>query len=129
METLPFGKTSYLWILLLWAMPVLALQWVVAPHALWRNRRLIVASTLLCGTYLSLADHFAIARGIWQIREEGILGWRLQGHLPLEEAFFFFLTVALCVQGFVMISGYFFELVPHSDQSANKRKTKESNQK
>ena len=106
---MPFGKASYLLILLLWAMPILALQWLVAPKALWRRRRLIVAAILLCGTYLSLCDHFAIARGIWQIREDGILGWRLQGHLPLEEALFFYLTVALCVQGFVMIWGYFAE--------------------
>lgn len=107
METLPFGKASYLLILLLWALPILIIQWAVAPRVLWRHRRLILAATLICGTYLSLADHFAIGRGIWQIREEGILGWRLQGHLPLEEALFFFLTVALCVQGFIMIWGYF----------------------
>jgi lycopene cyclase domain-containing protein len=104
---MPFGKYSYLLILLLWAVPVLALQWIVAGRALWRARRLLFATTLLCGTYLSLADHFAIARGIWQIHEAGIIGWRLQGHLPLEEAMFFFLTTIMSAQGFVMLSGHF----------------------
>jgi lycopene beta-cyclase len=104
---MPFGKYSYLLILLGWALPVVALQWVVAWRSLWKSRRVILATFLLCGTFLSLADHFAIARGIWQIQESGIIGWRLQGHLPLEEALFFYLTVLMSAQGFVMIDGYF----------------------
>jgi lycopene beta-cyclase len=106
---MPFGKFSYLLILLLWAAPILALQWVVAFRSLWRARRLLLATTLLCGTFLSLADHFAIAKGIWQIHDEGIIGWRLQGHLPLEEALFFYLTAAMSAQGFWMISEFFRE--------------------
>lgn len=106
---LPFGKLSYLLILWLWALPVLAVQWVVARRSLWRARWLLLATLLLCGTYLSLADHFAIAKGIWQIQEEGIVGWRLQGHLPLEEAMFFYLTVAMSAQGFWMIAEHFRE--------------------
>jgi lycopene cyclase domain len=109
---LPFGKFSYLTILLLWVLPILAIQWAVAGRALWRARRLILATFLVCGTYLSLADHFAIARGIWQIREEGIVGWRLQGHLPLEESLFFYLTVLMCAQGFVMLAGHFRPKAP-----------------
>lgn len=104
---MPFGKFSYLLILTLWALPIIGIQWLVAGRALWRARRLLLATVLLCGTYLSLADHFAIARGIWQIREEGIIGWRLQGHLPLEEALFFFLTVIMSAQGFLMLAGHF----------------------
>lgn len=104
---MPFGKYSYLVILLGWALPVVAVQWLVAWRELWKWRRLLLATFLLCGTYLSLSDHFAIARGIWQIQEAGIIGWRLQGHLPLEEALFFYLTVLMSAQGFVMISGYF----------------------
>ncbi|MDX1934586.1 MAG: lycopene cyclase domain-containing protein [Capsulimonadales bacterium] len=115
---MPFGKLSYLIILCLWAMPILILQWIVAGKALWRERRLLVTVLLVCGTYLSLADHFAISRGIWQIREEGIIGWRLQGHLPLEEALFFFLTVAMSAQGFAMISEHFRTSVRPSDRTS-----------
>jgi lycopene cyclase domain-containing protein len=104
---MPLGKWSYLAILLGWALPILAIQWAVAGRTLWRARRLLVATTLLCGTFLALADHFAISRGIWQIQEAGILGWRLQGHLPLEEALFFYLTVAMSAQGFVLLAGHF----------------------
>ena len=104
---MPFGKFSYLLILLLWAAPIVVIQWLVAGRALWRARRLIVAATLLCGTYLSLADHFAIARGIWQIQDAGIIGWRFQGHIPLEEALFFYLTSLMSAQGFVMLAAHF----------------------
>ena len=104
---MPFGKYSYLLILLFWAAPILLIQWLVAGRALWRARRLLVGTIILCGTYLSLADHFAISRGIWNIQEAGIIGWRLQGHLPLEEAMFFYLTVAMSAQGFIMLSEHF----------------------
>lgn len=104
---MPFGKFSYLLILLLWSLPIIAVQWIVAGRVLWRSRRLLLATILLCGTYLSLADHFAISRGIWQIQEAGIVGWRLQGHLPLEEGMFFFLTVIMSAQGFLMLAYHF----------------------
>ena len=102
-----FGKYSYLVLLLGWALPVILLQWVVAGRALWRARRLLFATVVLCSLYLSLADHFAIARGIWQIQEAGIIGLRFRGHLPLEEALFFFLTVTMSAQGFVMLAAHF----------------------
>lgn len=114
---MPFGKFSYLLILLGWAVPVLGIQWIVAWRSLWRARKLLVVTTLLCGTFLSLADHFAIAKGIWQIREEGIVGWRLQGHLPLEEALFFYLTVAMSAQGFWMIAEHLREKAEKAGRS------------
>ena len=104
---MPFGKYSYLLILLLWSLPVIAVQWLVAGRALWRLRKLLVATVVTCSIYLALADYFAIAKGIWQIEESGILGLRLQGHLPLEEALFFFLTVVMSAQGFVLLWVHF----------------------
>ena len=112
---MPFGKFSYLVLLLAWALPVILIQWAVAWRALWRERRRLAAGIALCSVYLSLADHFAIARGIWQIPEAGILGLRFQGHLPLEEALFFFLTVVMSAQGFVMIAAHFAEARPEKE--------------
>lgn len=104
---MPLDKFSYLVILVGWALPVIVIQWIVAGRALWRARRLLAAGVALCSIYLALADHFAIARGIWQIQEAGIVGLRFRGHLPLEEALFFFLTVVMSAQGFVMLVGHF----------------------
>ncbi|MBC8102037.1 MAG: lycopene cyclase domain-containing protein [Cytophagales bacterium] len=104
---MPFGSATYLLILTLWAAPVILLQWIVAGRALWRARRLLLASITLCTVYLSVADAIAIARGIWQIHAEGVTGIRFGSHLPLEEALFYFLTVIMSAQGFIMIAGYF----------------------
>ena len=101
---MPFGKFSYLVILVLWCLPILAVQWALAGRALWRARRLLCVSILVCGTVLSLADRFAIARGIWQIHESGTVGVRVLSHLPLEEALFYYLTAAMSTQGFLMLA-------------------------
>ena len=103
--TLPFGHATYLVILLLWCLPILGLQWAVAGRALWRVRRLLVATVVVCGTWLSVADGIAIARGVWQIQPAGTVPIRLMGgHLPLEEALFYYLTVAMSAQGFAMLA-------------------------
>lgn len=104
---MPFGSNTYLLILTFWSLPILILQWVVAGRALWRARRLLLVSISLCTVYLSAADGFAIARGIWQIHPDGVTGIRFGSHLPLEEALFYFLTVTMSAQGFVMIAAHF----------------------
>ena len=45
---MPFGKASYLLLLVLWALPILVIQWLVAGRALWRARRLLAATILVC---------------------------------------------------------------------------------
>ncbi|MES2462659.1 MAG: lycopene cyclase domain-containing protein [Armatimonadota bacterium] len=104
---MPFGTNTYLLILTLWSLPILLLQWLVAGRALWRARRLLLVSIALCTVYLSAADGFAIARGIWQIHPDGVTGIRFGSHLPLEEALFYFLTVTMSAQGFIMIAARF----------------------
>lgn len=118
---MPFGKFSYLVLLVGWALPVILLQWIVAGRALWRARRLLAAAILVCSVYLGLADYLAIARGIWRIREEGILGLRFGGHLPLEEALFFFLTVVMSAQGFVMLATHFNDRESDNGTGSNGR--------
>ena len=104
---MPFGSNTYLIILTLWSLPILVLQWLVAGKALWRARRLLLASVVFCTLYLSVADGIAIARGIWQIHPDGVTGIRFGSHLPLEEALFYFLTVTMSAQGFIMIATHF----------------------
>jgi putative membrane protein len=114
-----FGRFTYLLLLVFWALPVLILQWTVAGRTLWRARRLLVATTVLCGTYLSAADAFAIAHGIWQISPSGVTGICLGAHLPLEESLFYFITAAMSAQGYVIIAG---ALAEASDRSRRKER-------
>ncbi|PSP90838.1 hypothetical protein BRC90_00230 [Halobacteriales archaeon QS_4_69_34] len=91
----------YLGAILAWAGPVLALQWAVGGPALVAHRRLVALGTVVPALYLSLADRFAIALGLWTIAPAHSTGIALGG-LPIEEAVFFLLTSLLVVQGLLL---------------------------
>jgi lycopene beta-cyclase len=95
---------TYLGLILLWAAPPLALQWLWGADLLTRHRRTVVLGTSLPTLYLWLADAFAIRAGVWTISGDHTLGLSLAG-LPLEEAVFFLATTLLVVQGVVLLTG------------------------
>jgi len=94
-------RLTYLALLLGWALPVVALHWLVGARVLRRNARLLVVAVLVPAIYLSLADAVAIGSGVWQISAELTLGLRL-GSLILEEAIFFLLTCVMVAQSVVL---------------------------
>lgn len=98
----------YLLYELVWALPVIALQWAVARRELWRWRRLICAAVLIATAYLGVCDAFALGHGIWRVDPERVLGV-YAGPLPLEELVFYFVTNIMAAQGFVMIVGFLRE--------------------
>lgn len=93
--------TYYLGALLLWAGPILAIQWAFGAPYLWANRRLVGLAIGLPTLYLWLADRLALEWGLWYISETHTTGYALAG-LPLEEALFFLATNAFVVQGIVL---------------------------
>lgn len=95
-------RTSYLLHILLWMVPVIALQWGFAWRAFLRNGRAIAIPTLAVGTYFSLADAVAVRAGIWFFDPRQILGIHI-GPLPIEEILFFYVTALLVAQSFVML--------------------------
>ncbi len=95
---LQYEAGLYMGLILVWACPVLAGQWVYAGAWIWSERRLWFISTLLPTLYLWIADRIALGLGIWFIAEETTTGWHLFG-LPIEEATFFLVTNLLVVQG------------------------------
>jgi lycopene beta-cyclase len=96
------GPGTYLAFELIWAAPVFVLQWLAGPGCLWANRRLLLLTISAATVYLSLADAFAIANGIWSINPERTLQLTL-GPLPIEEAIFFLLTNVMVVQSIVLL--------------------------
>ncbi len=92
----------YLGLILVWAGPVLALQWVIGATQLWARKRTWLYGTLVPTLYLWLADRIAIGQGIWSITEAYTTGLHLFG-LPLEEATFFLVTNLLVVQGLLLL--------------------------
>ncbi|MDA0378839.1 MAG: lycopene cyclase domain-containing protein [Bacteroidetes bacterium] len=94
-------STIYMGLIVTWAAPVLALQWGVGGHHLWRMRRLILWACALPSVYLCIADAIAITSGVWVISERTSTGI-LMGPLPIEEAIFFIVTNLLVVQGVLL---------------------------
>ncbi|WP_136600573.1 lycopene cyclase domain-containing protein [Salinigranum halophilum] len=97
----------YLGAILLWACPLLALQWAVGGGYLVRMRREWPVAVAIPTLYLWFADRVAIGLGVWTISGTQTLGVDILG-LPLEEAAFFLVTNLLVVQGLVL-----FEWVMH----------------
>jgi lycopene cyclase domain-containing protein len=93
----------YLGTLLLWAGPVLALQWGFGWPYLWRLRRTVALGVGAPTLYLWLADRAALAIGVWHLSPELTTGLALPVlGLPIEEAAFFLLTNLFVVQGLVL---------------------------
>ncbi len=92
----------YLGLILVWASPILALQWLVGGAQLWVRKRLWLSATLVPTLYLWIADRIAIGQGIWSISEVYTTGLQLFG-LPIEEATFFLMTNFLVVQGLLLL--------------------------
>lgn len=90
--------THYLGMILLWAMPVVAVQAAFGGDLLWARRGPFAAAVLMPSAWLWLVDRLAIGWGTWWISEAHTLGVRPLG-LPLEEALFFLLASALVAGG------------------------------
>lgn len=99
------GHLTYLAFELVWAAPVLGLQWLAGGRALWQRRSILLIAIALPSAYLSIADGVAIAHGIWTLHDGRILGIRI-GDVPVEEAVFFVLTNAMVVQSVILVSAY-----------------------
>jgi hypothetical protein len=97
----------YLGAILVWAGPLLALQWAVGGGYLVRQRHEWTVAVAVPTLYLWFADRVAIGLGVWTISSTQTLGVYILG-LPLEEATFFLVTNLLVVQGLVL-----FEWVMH----------------
>lgn len=99
---LQWDTSVYLGLLLAWAGPILALQWLVGAKQLWATKRIWLMGTLIPTLYLWLCDRVAIGQGIWSISDKYTTGLQLFS-LPIEEAIFFLVTNLLIVQGLLVI--------------------------
>jgi len=96
-------RIHYAWHLFFWFLPVILIQWIVAGPMLWAYSWHVLVPTLGIGTYLCLADWYAIGKGIWFFDEKQITGWKIGGVMPWEEAAFFYITSFLVAQTFLIL--------------------------
>ena len=95
-------STTYLGLILVWSLPVLALQCGWGGGIFSRTGSVMVAGVAVPTLYLWAADRIAIGLGVWEISPRYTTGIGLFG-LPVEEAVFFLMTNLMVVQGLVAI--------------------------
>jgi len=95
-------KTAYLMHIVLWMLPVLAGQWIIGWRIFRANIKPLLWPTMILGSYLTLADAFAIHWGIWSFDGTQTIGVHVAGMVPLEEVLFFFVTALLISQSLVL---------------------------
>ncbi len=91
----------YLTLLLVWAVPVIALHRAVGAPDLRRRARTLIVAVVVPTAYLAIADAVAISSGAWHISNRLTLGVRWRG-LVLEEALFFLLTNVMVAQSVIL---------------------------
>jgi lycopene cyclase domain-containing protein len=96
-----WNRMDYLMLILVWALPPILIQFAFGADILWRYRHLVLAVILPLGAYFSLADALAIRTGTWTISSARSTGLLL-GHLPVEEAIFFFATTTMLTFGLTL---------------------------
>ena len=89
---------------LAWFLPVIYVQWVIAPPLFEIHARLLGMVTLGFGVYYTLADLVAVRAGTWFFDEKQITGVKLGGVLPWEEIAFFFMTSLLVAQSYLLLA-------------------------
>jgi len=87
----------YLGAILLWAGPILAIQWGFGWPYMWEIRRTAVVALAVPTLYYWAIDRIAIGLGIWSISSVHTVGVTVLG-LPVEEMLFFGLTNLFVVQ-------------------------------
>jgi len=92
----------YMGAIMVWAGPVLAVQWGFGGAILVRHRWRVLAGVAVPTLYFSVADRLAIEAGIWYISGTHTTGLGVLG-LPVEEGLFFLTTTVFVVQGLILL--------------------------
>jgi lycopene cyclase domain-containing protein len=98
-----FGARVNYAIHLAWFLPVIYVQWILAPPLFWAHAGLLALVTAAFGIYYTLADLAAVRAGTWFFDEKQITGAKLGEILPWEEIAFFFLTSLLVAQSYLLL--------------------------
>jgi lycopene cyclase domain-containing protein len=88
---------------LLWFLPVIYAQWLLAPRLFAAHVGLLALVMLAFGLYYTLADFLAVRANLWFFDPAQITGWKLAGLLPWEEIAFFCLTSLLVAQSYLLL--------------------------
>jgi len=88
---------------LIWFLPIVYAQWIMAPPLFIGHATLMSLMTATFGVYYSFADLVAVRAGTWHFDQKQITGFKLLRVLPWEEVAFFYLTTLLVAQSYLLL--------------------------
>lgn len=99
------GKLTYLLLILIWAVPLIGVQWLIGGDLFLRRWKLLIPAVLVPTAYLIVVDSIALGARTWAINPNQSLGIFLPfpSNVPLEEFIFFLVTNTLIVQGMILV--------------------------
>lgn len=102
-------QLTYLLLILLWALPLILLQWLVAGDVLLSRWKLLLPAVLLCTLYLTGVDAVALNAGLWTLNPTLTTGFTLPVlGTPLESAVFYAMSSTLIAQTLVLLVAWDF---------------------
>lgn len=94
---------NYLILILVWAMPVIILQWLIGLDVFIKRWKVWIPCILIPTIYLTVADSLPLASKTWTIAPDQSTGILLPIiNVPIEEGIFFLITNTLVVQGLLL---------------------------
>ncbi len=97
-------STTYLFLILIWALPVIVLQWLIGGDILLKRWKVLVPGILAPTLYLTLVDTFALHATTWTINPTQSLNVFFPLiQVPIEQGVFFLVTNTLIVQGLILV--------------------------
>lgn len=97
--SIPGQNTFYLGCILCWVCPVLIFMWYGGGNFFVKNLIPSSVAIIVPTLYLCWIDQMAIRNNVWNISEPTSLNIFVVDNLPIEEAFFFFITNVIIVLG------------------------------
>lgn len=98
------GQYTYLFLILIWAGPIILIQWLVGGDMLLKRWKVLIPGILLPTLYLTAVDSAALRSQTWAINPTQSLNIFLPLiNVPLEEGVFFLVTNTLIVQGLILM--------------------------
>ena len=98
------GSLTYLTLILIWAGPIILIQWLIGGNILLKRWKVLLPAILLPTLYLTTVDFAALRSGTWIINPAASLNIFIPIiNVPIEEAVFFLVTNTLVVQGLILM--------------------------
>lgn len=98
------GSLTYLFLIMVWAGPLIVVQWLIGADILLKRWKVLIPGILVPTLYLTVVDSFALRATIWTINPTQSLNLFIPLlNVPIEEFVFFLVTNTLVVQGLISL--------------------------